>query len=246
MMRVGLCGFTIAIEDYPCSFPVVEVQQTFYEPPADTTMQRWIAATPRGFEFTIKAWQLVTHEGNSPTYRRLKRPLDATERESCGGFRDSPIVRTAFARTLACARILSATAVLFQCPASFRPSTENVTRLRAFFERIANPARPAGVRYLWEPRGPAWTREAALARGICRDLGLVHVVDPFVTKPSSDDGGGYFRLHGVTGARHVYTDGELLRLAAMTPPSAYVMFNNIPRVHDAKRFLRLVGATPVR
>lgn len=242
MIKVGLCGFTIGMEDYALSFPVVEVQQTFYEPPSDLTMRRWVAATPRGFEFTIKAWQLVTHEGNSPTYRRLKRVLEPEERRACGGFRDSPIVRSAFARTLDCARILSATAILFQCPASFRPEEESIERLRKFFRFIANPVRPAGVRYLWEPRGPAWTRNPSLARDLCRELGLVFVVDPFVTTPAPEDGPGYFRLHGVTGARHVYTDDELRRLHAMTPASAYVMFNNIPRVGDAKRFLRLMRA----
>jgi uncharacterized protein YecE (DUF72 family) len=59
----------------------------------------------------------------------------------------------------------------------------------------------------------------------------------------SPGSGTYFRLHGITGARHVYTDGELRRLASMTPPGAYVMFNNIPRVRDAKRFSALLGAT---
>jgi uncharacterized protein YecE (DUF72 family) len=54
---------------------VVEVQQTFYEPPADTTIRRWRARAPAAFEFTLKAWQLITHEPSSPTFRRLKRPL---------------------------------------------------------------------------------------------------------------------------------------------------------------------------
>src|SRR5688572_1186578 len=75
MVRVGLCGFTMAIEDYPLRFPVVEVQQTFYQPPRDETMRGWLAATPKDFEFTLKAWQLVTHPGASPTYRRTTRPL---------------------------------------------------------------------------------------------------------------------------------------------------------------------------
>ncbi|MDB4941151.1 MAG: hypothetical protein JWP97_685 [Labilithrix sp.] len=247
MVRVGLCGFTIAIADYPVHFPVVEVQQTFYEPPADATMQRWIAATPRGFEFTVKAWQLITHEGKSPTYRRLRQPLTPEERETCGGFRDSAIVRRAFTRTLACAKLLGATAVLFQCPASFKPDAASVARLRTFFRTIAGPLRPAGVRYLWEPRGPAWSREIDLARSLCAELDLVHVIDPFVDPPHAEDPApAYFRLHGITGARHVYSDAELARLLAMTPDDAYVMFNNIPRAGDAKRFLRLLGARRVR
>ena len=242
-IKVGLCGFTMAMKDYALHFPVVEVQQTFYDPPSDATMKRWVEATPRGFEFTMKAWQLITHEAKSPTYRRLRRPLDAMQRASCGAFRDSPIVREACARTLACARVIDATAILFQCPARFRPLDVNVERMRTFFTHIANPQRPRGVRYLWEPRGHEWTLHVTLARELSRELDLVHVVDPFVDEPLVSPGGAaYFRLHGITGARHVYSDVELRRLAAMTPPGAYVMFNNIPRVRDAKRFSALLGA----
>ncbi len=234
----------MAMKDYALHFPVVEVQQTFYEPPNDSTMKRWIEAAPPGFEFTMKAWQLITHEAKSPTYRRLRRPLDEKQRASCGAFRDSAIVREAFARTLACARVIRATAILFQCPASFRPEGANVERMRTFFTHMANPQRPRGVRYLWEPRGREWTLHASLARDLSRELDLVHVVDPFVDEPMISPGdAAYFRLHGITGARHVYTDEELRRLAGMTPPGAYVMFNNIPRVRDAKRFSALLRAT---
>ena len=236
MVRVGLCGFTIAIADYPLHFPVVEVQQTFYQPPADGVMKRWVASTPRGFEFTMKAWQLITHEGNSPTYRRMRRALEPAERATCGGFRDSEIVRLAFDRTLACAAILGATAILFQCPARFGPTEENAERMRNFFTRIANPKRPPNVRFLWEPRGPAWSRSAPLAEALADELGLGYVVDPFVDAPPLQ-ASPYFRLHGITGARHVYADAELDRLAAFTPPDAHVMFNNIPRAGDAERFM---------
>ncbi|MFQ5882008.1 MAG: DUF72 domain-containing protein [Candidatus Methylomirabilales bacterium] len=53
-------------------FPVVELQQTFYQPPRLKTVQRWREEVPATFEFTMKAWQLITHEPGSPTYRRLK------------------------------------------------------------------------------------------------------------------------------------------------------------------------------
>ena len=237
-IKVGLCGFSMAMGKYARHFCVVEVQQTFYDPPTDATMQGWVDALPPGFEFTMKAWQLITHQGKSPTYRRLRRPLDEKQRASCGAFQDSAVVHDAMTRTLACARVLGATAILFQCPASFRPDPLNVARIRKFFTKVANPERPSGVRYLWEPRGAAWTQQAPLARDLARELGLVHVVDPFVDPPPATQGDAttYFRLHGITGARHVYTDVELRRLADMTPPGAYVMFNNIPRVRDAERF----------
>lgn len=242
MLKVGLCGFTMAMEDYPRHFPVVEVQQTFYEPPGEAVMRRWLATMPAGFEFTLKAWQLITHESKSPTYRRLKRPLDEQERATCGGFRDSAIVRAAFESTLRCVKLLRASTLLFQCPASFRPDAENVARLRHFVLNIARPLCPPGLRLAWEPRGRAWTEQAALAVDLCRELELVYVVDPFVDAIQSTAGPVYLRLHGVTGARHVYTDDELRRLAGLTPPDAYVMFNNIPRVSDARRFQQSVSS----
>lgn len=241
MVRVGLCGFTIAMEDYALHFPVVEVQHTFYDPPRDEVMQRWLAVTPRSLEYTVKVWQLVTHSASSPTYRRLKRPLNPTAEP--GFFRDSAAVDEGWRRSVRCAEILGATAMLFQCPASFTPDPDNVDRMRRFFERIERP--PA--RLLWEPRGPAWVKARQLAAALCRDLDLVHVVDPFVTAPETGHP-VYWRLHGISGARHTYTDAELQRLYAMliaaeAPAPAYVMFNNLPRVGDAKRFSRMLSSS---
>ncbi|HSJ15130.1 MAG TPA: DUF72 domain-containing protein [Longimicrobiales bacterium] len=71
-IRLGMCGFTIGAAAYYRSFDVVEVQQTFYDPPAPGTLARWRAEAPAGFEFTMKAWQVITHFGTSSTYRRLR------------------------------------------------------------------------------------------------------------------------------------------------------------------------------
>ena len=67
--------------------------KTFYQPSAEKVMRRWRECMPAGFEFTIKAWQLITHAASSPTYRRLKRPLTARERAEAGAFRDTTIVQ---------------------------------------------------------------------------------------------------------------------------------------------------------
>ena len=56
-------------------FDVVEVQCTFYAPPADAVLTHWRSQVAAGFELTMQAWQFVTHESNSPTYRRMKQPL---------------------------------------------------------------------------------------------------------------------------------------------------------------------------
>lgn len=234
-VRLGLCGFTMAFADYVREFALVEVQQTFYEPPRDATLRRWRRQAPPGFEFTLKAWQLITHEASSPTYRRLRRPLGAEERRACGGLRTTPVVLGAWERTLECARLLRASAVLLQCPRSFRATPENADRLRGFCTTVA---RPEGVRLLWEPRG-AWPAE--LVRDLCRELGLVHVVDPLADTTVTPEQ-TYLRLHGVTGARHVHTDAELAAVAGALPAAgtAYVLFNNLPRVDDARRFRALL------
>ena len=232
-VRLGLCGFTIGATAYFRQFRLVEVQQTFYDPPADATLARWRRQAPPRFEFTIKAWQLVTHEPSSPTYRRLRsRPAGLDE---AGAFRTSPLVLDAWRRTLECAALLRATAILLQCPRSFRPTRENAERMRAFF---AAAERPGGVRLLWEPRGD-WP--ADVVAELCAELRLAHVVDPFVDRTVTPEQ-TYYRLHGVSGPRHVYTDDELRELVAMLPaedPSPYVLFNNVPRVGDAQRFAAL-------
>lgn len=236
-IKVGLCGYTMSAARYPWHFPVVEVQQTFYQPPATGVIERWRIQMPASFEFTIKAWMLITHNAKSPTYRRLRRVLTPHEAIDAGGFKPTAIVDEAWQVSLAAAKRLRATAILFQCPASFLPTAENIEHMRGFFSRIA---RPDGVRLMFEPRGPAWTPE--IVRPVVGELGLVHVVDPFVGPTVSTDV-TYWRLHGITGSRHVYSDEELRQLAAMVPPrgDVYVMFNNIPRVGDAERFKPLVG-----
>ena len=237
-LRVGLCGFTIALADYPRRFPVVEVQQTFYEPPADATLAKWRANAP-ALEYTMKVWQLVTHAATSPTYRRAKDPLHRSG--ECGGFRDSALVMHGWRRSVECASLLSASAMLFQTPASFGPERGNVERMRAFFARIERPA----ARLMWEPRGARWTAERGLARALCDELGLVHVVDPFVTPPAPADV-VYWRLHGAGAPRHAHDDAQLRDLHAMvgrcTRGPAYVMFNHLPRVADAERFIELAPA----
>jgi len=235
-IKIGLCGFAIAISRYPQLFPVVEVQQTFYQPPAEAIMRCWRESVGADFEFTIKAWQLITHTAASPTYRRLKRTLSPREGPQAGAFRNSALVDEGWRITASCAALLGASSILFQCPASFLPTDENVANLTSFFTRID---RPSGVRLLWEPRGP-WSSE--MVASVCVAQGLTHVVDPFANQTVTS-GFSYYRLHGITGSRHIYSDEELLHLREMLPTTGqtYVMFNNIPRADDAQRFGRLLG-----
>ena len=238
-VKTGCCGFRMSRAEYMSLFPVVEVQQTFYQPPRVETLRRWRAEAPRGFEFTLKAWMLITHEARSPVYRRLKRELTEAEREGCGSFRDSEIVREAWEVTRECAAALKARRVLFQCPASFRPTPENVARLRAFF-RATERGR---LRFLWEPRGE-WPD--ALLRQLCAELDLVHVVDPLKARTVTPRE-CYYRLHGRRGGGYTHEQGELEELLSMLPRggrgSSYVLFNNVRMLEDATRFQELARGT---
>jgi uncharacterized protein YecE (DUF72 family) len=232
-IRVGTCGFCTRQRDYYHTFPVIELQQTFYQPPQLKTVQRWRQEAPPGFEFTLKAFQAITHPGGCPTYRRCK--LTAAQRAGCGFFRGTPVVWAAWETTRALAQELHAALVVFQCPAAFRPRPDNLANLRRFFSR----AERDGLRFGWEPRGPAWTAE--LVRDLCRDLDLLHVVDPFVNRPAYGEP-HYFRLHGVGGYEYRYGDAELRQvLASCTAPLTYCMFNNTAMCEDAVRFQRLAS-----
>jgi uncharacterized protein YecE (DUF72 family) len=236
LVKIGCCGFRSSRESYYGLLPAVEVQHTFYQPPQISTLERWREEAPADFEFTVKAWQLITHQSSSPTYRRLKRELDDDELAQAGSFRSSRIVKEAWETTLACAVALNAGAVLFQCPASFRPTKDNLANMRKFFGKIKRKE----LSFCWEPRG-AWPRE--LVKDLCEELDLWHVVDPFALRTVTPRR-CYFRLHGRKGWRYKYEDAELEELSSMLPAAlkSYVFFNNIEMKQDAARFKEIVEA----
>jgi uncharacterized protein YecE (DUF72 family) len=233
-IKVGTCGFAMRRPEYYRTFPVVEVQQTFYKLPRVTTGARWREGAPPGFEFTMKAWQLITHEPSSPTYRRLSKPIPAEMKDRYGSFRPTEEVLAAWAQTSAFADALGAGIIIFQCPPRFTPTPEHVANLRRFFSSIDR----TGWRAAWEPRG-AWTPDAV--RGLCRELDLIHVVDP-LSESSVHGTVRYFRLHGLTGYRYVHTDQDLQRLKAACGGAlpTYCLFNNIFMAEDALRFQALL------
>jgi hypothetical protein len=76
---VGCCGWTEAQARYVTDFPTVELQTTFYQPPAIGVAKRRKTKAPADFRFCMKAWQLITHTPSSPTYRRLKSGVSSKE-----------------------------------------------------------------------------------------------------------------------------------------------------------------------
>jgi uncharacterized protein YecE (DUF72 family) len=236
LIKIGCCGFRSSRDSYYPLLPAVEIQHTFYQPPQVSTLLKWREEAPTGFEFTLKAWQLITHQSSSPTYKRLKRELTDDEKAQSGSFNPSEIVREAWDVTRECARALDARVVLFQCPASFRPTSGNIENMKRFFRNLERE----GLSFGWEPRG-RWPRE--VIGDLCEELDLWHVVDPFSERTVTPQR-CYFRLHGRRGWRYSYEDGELEELYSMLPKEAesYIFFNNIEMKNDALRFKEIAEA----
>lgn len=234
-VRIGTCGFRNTKEEYAAVLSTVEVQHTFYQPPLAKTLEKWRAAMPADFEFTLKAWQLITHESTSPTYRRLRKVLSEKESDEAGFFKPTEIVKEAWETTLASAKALRARTILFQCPAKFTPLPENIDNMFKFFGGIKR----GKLIFVWEPRGKEWTDE--IISDVCTKLDLWHVVDPFARRTVTPDR-CYFRMHGIPRWRYTYEDEELYELEAMLPKRriSYAFFNNITMRQDAIRFQRIV------
>ena len=239
---VGCCGWTKAQAKYVQTFGAIEIQATFYQPPADVVARRWKAIAPAGFRFCMKAWQLITHTPSSPTYRRLKSGVSDSEKDLYGSFRPTEQVTLAWERTRKIATILDACVVVFQCPGSFLPTRENVHNLSTFFQSIDRDGRVLA----WEPRGSEWSDETI--RDLCAANDLVHCVDP-LDRDSVYGESVYWRLHGRGSYRYRYTDQDLTEISSRlqrhtVPGPRYVMFNNMSSMEDALRFREISGLKP--
>ncbi len=232
-LKVGCCGFPVALDRYFKELTVVEVQVSFYRQIGEQQAQNWRSKAPEGFEFVLKAPQCVTHPPKSPTYRRSH--LSPQERLECGFFRLSEVVKGEMEVFIARARTLKAEKFLFQTPPSFKPTPENLKAMEAFFRQY----RGAGI-FLWEPRGEEWTPE--IIQEICGNLGLVHATDPLLEGPQLWGEFTYFRLHGnLKTYRHDYSPEELEIILELAEEEGYIMFNNNKMWKNALELRNLIG-----
>jgi len=232
-VKVGCCGFARGLKGYFSRFSLVEVQQTFYKPPKMETVTRWREQAPKDFEFSLKAWQLITHLPSSPTYRKAGIGIPPGKESLYGFFRPTEEVRAAWEKTREVALALGARVVLFQCPPRFSESEENIRNLTKFFQQVER----GNFCFAWEPRG-RWEEETI--KSLCQELDLVHCVDPFEGKRSLHGRLRYFRLHGGPGYRHRYTEEELRWLTSLVEEETYFLFNNLFMYEDAFRFKEIL------
>ncbi len=223
---IGCAGFPKSQSIYFKDFSLVEIQRTFYDPPPIKTLEKWRKDAPPDFEFTIKAWQVITHRPSSPTYRKMKGRING----DFGSFLPTKPVMDAWKITKECALALQSKIIIFQCPASFTPSEENIENMRKFFEKIEREDFVLG----WEPRGEGWKDE--IVQSLCEELSLIHVVDPFQRKSVAGNI-NYFRLHGIGGARYRFKEEDFeFLLSSTTKEKNYIIFNNIQSYEDSMNF----------
>jgi len=240
-LKIGTCGWGLKDDHqaYFSEFGVIELQDTFYRLPKQETARRWRDEAPQGFEFTIKAWQAVTHPSTSPTWRQGKLPDGRSE--NIGLLQSTEENFKAWMETAEICKILSCNILVVQTPPKFDSTREHIGNVKNFFSRVKRPCAVA-----WEPRG-RWDQETI--RGLCSDLNLIHVVDPFRSKPAKKSDVVYFRLHGIgdgdVNYRYRFTDDNLKRLAAIVSGysdarEVYVMFNNMYMGDDARRLKKMM------
>ena len=112
-------------EHYATVFDTVEINNSFYRLPEESTFAAWAARAPRGFLFAVKASRFLTH------MKKLKDPEEPVERF--------------FSRVRALGRHLGP--VLYQLPPGWKLDRD---RLEHFLQVL-----PRGVRHVLEFRDPS-------------------------------------------------------------------------------------------
>jgi uncharacterized protein YecE (DUF72 family) len=202
---------------YSDRFQSVEVNNVFYRLPEKATFERWAAATPEDFQFSLKASRYLTH------VLRLSKPTEPVgrllDRSSGLGHKLGPI--------------------LLQLPANFQADPDRLaSTLKSF---------PSSVRVAFEPRHESWyTDEVADILKQYRAAFCLSDTPQRRSPLWRTADWGYLRLHeGRASPAPCYSRTALTswacRLADLWEPSedVYVYFNNDHggcAVRDAHRF----------
>lgn len=219
------------LEYYSRLFNTVEVNSSFYRPPAPAIVRSWARRVPAGFLFTVKLWQKFTHPGMY---------AEATGQDALIEQRDVDLFRQ-------CLEPLAKAEKLGALLAQFPPSFKNDEYRHQVLKGIANAF--SDYKIAVELRHRSWSddkKTAALLRE--NHLSWVEIDEPkFDTSiaanaPVTSDL-AYFRFHGRNAAdwwtgnaetryRYLYSPEEINELAAGIKATAekarllFVFFNN--------------------
>ena len=240
MVHIGCCGYSYmspaeffgenwkeefksVLQAYAKLFDSVEINSSFYRIPKISTAIKWrneANEINKNFEFTIKASQIITH-------------IDKFSGRSVWAFEQMKEV----------CKELNARILLLQSPESWKPSDENIERMRKFFNKIKR----GKLILTWEPRGKWWD-SPSLVEEVCKKFELVNCVDPFRNDAVyfGKEKIAYFRLHGfglLSMYHYNFSEKELKQLKnkinELKVKEAYIMFNNSSCYQNALEFVKL-------
>ncbi|MFD1456521.1 DUF72 domain-containing protein [Levilactobacillus lanxiensis] len=147
MITIGLTTWTehpaliggdtrpVTLPEYAGHFPVVELDTPFYGIPRQSTIEKWQAAVPDGFQYILKANQVMTRHDRDETLPETERNLAFDQ------------FRTAIQPLVTHQKLLT---VLFQFPPFFNRTTANIEYLRQV--RVLMGNLPVAVEF----RSPSW------------------------------------------------------------------------------------------
>jgi uncharacterized protein YecE (DUF72 family) len=191
-------------EHYASVFDTVEINNTFYRLPEQSTFAAWAARAPRGFTYAVKASRFLTH------MKKLKDPEEPLER--------------LFNRMKPLRKHLGP--VLYQLPPGWKLDRE---RLEHFLQAL-----PDGTRHVLEFRDPTWYADDVLAMLARHSVSLcLHDMQGSATGRQQVGPIVYVRFHGATGHYNgAYSDerlrswAEWLSASRAAGTDVYAYFNN--------------------
>ncbi len=241
---VGVCTFAYK---YLRVFSTLEVQRTFYNIPKPVTVEKWKKEAPRDFIYNFKIFQGITHELNSPTWRRYTGKDKEELRGKVGSFKLNKKTMEYWDTMTKIAKTLNARVMVAQTPPKFNPTNLNIGNIRKTFEYLKNKFEEEKIKTLigWEPRGE-WLNKKEDTIIVIKDFdNVIHVVDLIHHEPLLHHEVYYFRLHGIPYLNYKYTYtlrdyglimGKIERLEDEGAKEVFVMFNNVNMVQNAKKF----------
>ncbi|MYV06161.1 MULTISPECIES: DUF72 domain-containing protein [Furfurilactobacillus] len=250
MITIGLSTWTrhphlihdeqrdVLFSEYAGVFPLVELDTSFYGVPSIKTVTNWRNQAPDGFQYILKAHQVMTRHDDA----KSEQVSDDERWQTFNQFRRAvvPLVKAGMLAT-----------VLFQFPPYFTRNLDHIRYLRDV--RIHMGDLPIAVEF----RDPSWY-EGSLSKDVfdyLTSLNMTYVIadepndgnrgvpfTPVVTTPTA----AYFRFHGQNRrgwldhqgdwrkdrTNYRYSDDELARLGeavktvSQQVDQTYVIFNN--------------------
>jgi len=206
------------LQFYLRDFDTVELNNTFYHLPSESSFDAWRTATPRDFLFAVKGSRFITHmiKLKDPA-RGLRNFLPLAER-----------LKTKLGP------------ILWQLPARWNVNAE---RLEEFLDAL-----PRGHRYAFELRNPSWVTDRVLELLRKYDAAFcIYELAGYQTPLEITASWTYIRLHGPTQWKYAgsYGDAQLRTWAKRiddwrrTMKAIYVYFDNDDSAHAVNNALTL-------